>query len=230
VCGYWKITPRRSEVLHSGIPAAWIEQAERSLPDWSSRPLEIVTVSTVNRYKRQELVVRALPALIAKPGLEGLQYRIVGRCRPEQAQRLRAVARELGVEDRIHLEGLVTQERVGEFLRSARCFVLMSLAESFGLPAIEAMSLGTPVVTSDCCCMPEVCGDAAELVAVDDLDQLVDRIASVLTDPGRAERLRAAGRDNVRRFDWNVAAEGMAGCLAEIAAAGARDRARPTTA
>jgi len=87
---------------------------------------------------------------------------------------------------------------------------MMSICESFGIPAIEAMSFGTPVIVSDCCSMPEVCGKAAELVPVDDVHALADRIEGVLLNFTKAEQLRRAGLDRVVVFNWENTASRMA--------------------
>jgi len=218
VCGYHRITPRRSHVFYNGIPQAWLQRGEATVPPWHDRPPEIVTVSNVCAYKRQDLVIRALAGLIRRPGLSRLVYRIVGDCPPRYAEQLRSLAGSLGVQDHVTIEGRVPDERVEEVYGRARCFVLMSVCESFGIPAIEAMSFGTPVVTSDCCAMPEVCGDAADFVPVDDLPALEKTIERVLCDPLRAEELRQRGFQRVRRFSWHSTAERMAEVLEEIAA------------
>jgi len=79
------------------------------------------------------------------------------------------------------------------------------------------LAYGTPVVTSDCCAMPEVCGDAATLCPVDDAGVLAEGIAGVLTDADYAETLRQKGAVRVGRFRWADTAERMAGFLDQIA-------------
>jgi glycosyltransferase involved in cell wall biosynthesis len=190
-------------VFHNGIPDDWLDRAAAGVSDWSSRPMEMVTVSNVSPYKRQELVIRAMPDLVARPELAELRYRILGGVEPEYEAHLRRVIRELGLEDHVVVEGRVSDERVQEAFATARCFVLMSVCESFGIPSIEAMSWGTPVVTAACCAMPEVCGDAADLCPMDDLNELKTRLARTLTDGAHAERLRQAGLEQIKRYRWS---------------------------
>jgi glycosyltransferase involved in cell wall biosynthesis len=183
--------------------------------------MELVSVSNVSPYKRQGLVIQALPALIARPGLESLVYRVVGHRDERYHAELLDLAKRLNVSDRVRFEGRIPDEAVRDRLRSARCFVLMSVCESFGIPAIEAMSFGTPVVTSDCCAMPEVCGDGADLCPADDVAALTERLARVLTDAAHAEDLRRRGAARVAAFGWSATGARLASILDDLTAAAA---------
>jgi glycosyltransferase involved in cell wall biosynthesis len=221
ICNYHGVRAERSGVFYNGLPDCWIETAERGAvavgsSDWEGRPNELLSVSHVNAFKRQSLVIRALPALTRLPGLGDVVYRIVGPYEPGYRRELEALADEAGVAPRVVFEGSVPDARVRELLLRAKAFVLMSVCESFGIPAIEAMAGGAPVVTSDCCAMPEVCGDAADLCPPDDLQELVARLGRVLTDPAHAQSLRKRGFERVGRFRWSNTAEAMAAALEEI--------------
>lgn len=216
ICHWHQLTPTHQTVFYNGVPEAWLERLRQGTGGLEGRPMEIVTVSNVGPYKRQELVIRALPRVVERFGLKQLVYRIVGHVAADYRDHLVAVATELGVSERVIIEGRVSDERVQTCFANARCFVLMSVCESFGIPAIEAMSYGTPVVTADCCAMPEVCADAAALCPVDDVDQLAQSIGRVLTDAGYAAQLRAAGARNAARFSWPGIAACMTDCLDQI--------------
>jgi glycosyltransferase involved in cell wall biosynthesis len=86
--------------------------------------------------------------------------------------------------------------------RLAAVFVFPSLYEGFGLPPLEAMACGTPVVTSNLSSMPEVTGDAAVLVDPYDVDSIVDGMERVLRDPALSAQLRAKGIARAREFSW----------------------------
>jgi glycosyltransferase involved in cell wall biosynthesis len=215
------ITPRHARVFDNGLPEEWIERARRPLPDYAGRPMEIISVSSISPYKRQELVVRAMPELVKRPGMGELVYRIVGHHYSDAyIEGLKKMAADLGVGKQVVFEGRLPDQRMQELLQRARAFVLMSVCESFGIPAIEAMSLGTPVVTSDCCAMPEVCGKGAILSPVDDVRALAENIYRVLSDSETAEQLRRAGAENCLRFSWAKTAEQMASEFERIVAEG----------
>jgi glycosyltransferase involved in cell wall biosynthesis len=81
------------------------------------------------------------------------------------------------------------------------------LHEGFGLPVIEAMACGVPVVTSNVSALPEVAGDAAILVDPNDAGAIAKAVACLLDDPALAEKLRAAGIERARSFTWEACAE-----------------------
>lgn len=216
ICSRLHARPKRSDVFYNGVPDAWLARARQNLPPLEGRPMEIVTVSNVSPYKRQSLVIRALPRLHEVSGLEGLSYRIIGGVSDAYAAELRRLAESLGVARHVFIEGRVSDARVQEALSSARAMPLLSVCESFGIPPIEAMTFGTPVVIADCCALPEVCGDAAVRCPPDDLEALVDALRRVLTERDLSERLRTAGAQRAQHFSWTHTAEKMAACLDQL--------------
>ena len=212
ICGHHRMSPR-GDVFYNGLPESWIQRAAELPDDWHSRPMELLTVSNVVPHKRHDLVIRALPRLAADPALKALLYRIAGAISDEQRRRLEQLASSLGVGDRVVIEGRVEDERVKELLARARCFVLMSVCESFGIPPIEAMSFGVPVVISDSCALPEVVGEAGSICPADDLEQLVARIFGILKNSAEAHRLQRLGAQRVARFSWRETAAEMANTL-----------------
>ena len=88
----------------------------------------------------------------------------------------------------------------------ADLFVYPSLYEGFGLPPLEAMACGAPVITSNTSSFPEVVGDAALQIDPRDPDALADAMNAVLEDESLAATLRASGFDRVKRFSWERAA------------------------
>jgi len=111
---------------------------------------------------------------------------------------------------RVHLPGWTDGPARTELLRHAAVLAYPSLDEGFGLPLLEAMAVGTPVVAGRAGAIPEVAGDAARLVAPTDVDELAGALATVLADRPLREQLVAAGRAQLRRFSWAATAEGLA--------------------
>ena len=98
--------------------------------------------------------------------------------------------------------GCVSRDDLNVLYSFAEAFVYPSLSEGFGLPVLEAMACGAPVVTSDCSSLPEVAGDAAILVNPTDTAAIADAIARLVSDEGMRTDLRARGLTRVREFSW----------------------------
>jgi glycosyltransferase involved in cell wall biosynthesis len=116
-----------------------------------------------------------------------------GRAEAQQA------AERLGIGDRIEFLGHVPQERLAAFFRGAACLVFPTRYEGFGLPVLEAMACGTPVVASAVGAVPEVADGAAILVEQRNPVALAGGIERALAD---RERLVAAGLERAKRFTW----------------------------
>jgi glycosyltransferase involved in cell wall biosynthesis len=121
------------------------------------------------------------------------------------------------VRHQVLLLGAVTDGRKQALLAGARALAYPSLDEGFGLPILEAMAAGTPVVASTAGSIPEVAGDAALLVAPDDVDGLASALASLLDDDAERRRLAEAGRHRASRFTWADTARGMADLYSSLA-------------
>lgn len=113
------------------------------------------------------------------------------------------------VADRIHLPGFIADEDLSAVYTGASAFVYLSRYEGFGLPPLEAMACGTPVVVSDNSSLPEVVGDAGRLVPADDLSQIVDAIRSIFDDDRFAEELSRRGRERAADYTWERHVDGL---------------------
>jgi glycosyltransferase involved in cell wall biosynthesis len=105
--------------------------------------------------------------------------------------------------------GYIGADRRASLFQAARIFVLPSFEEGFGLPALEAMAAGVPVVASNRGSLPEVVGDAGLLVNPDDTDALASAIGRILSDPALWQTLRQKGFDRARQFTWDQTARDL---------------------
>ena len=116
---------------------------------------------------------------------------------------------------RVRVTGFVSEERLVELYSGAGCFLFPSLGEGFGLPPLEAMACGAPVVASDRPAVPEVTGDAALLAPPHDVEALAGHVSRVLLDGRLAAELRAAGLARARELNWTRAAAETEGVYRE---------------
>jgi glycosyltransferase involved in cell wall biosynthesis len=105
---------------------------------------------------------------------------------------------------RVVSTGYLETREIRALMSASRCLVLASLDEGFGLPVLEAMTAGLPVVCSGGSSLEEIAGGAAELIAdPGDEDAIVEALSRVVEDPERANELRVRGLERSRLFDWN---------------------------
>jgi len=114
--------------------------------------------------------------------------------------------KELGLESEIIFTGFVPDADLPHIYDRARLFVYLSLFEGFGLPPLEAMACGVPVITSNTTSLPEVVADAGITLPPRDVDAVAFAIKRVLTDPQLAASMQDAGRSRARLFSWEIAA------------------------
>ncbi len=113
---------------------------------------------------------------------------------------------QLGLQDQVTFTGYVPDEDLPALYNAASLFVFPSLYEGFGLPVLEAMACGAPVVTSNTSSLPEVAGDAALLVDPYDVQAIAAAMRRVLEDPALAEELRQKGLTRAKLFTWEKTA------------------------
>ncbi len=113
-----------------------------------------------------------------------------------------ALLERAGELEGVRLLGAVDDEDLGVLYSAARVFAYPSLAEGFGLPVLEAMACGAPVLTSNVSALPEVAGGAARLVDPLDVEAIRRALEALLTRRDERHRLRALGRERAARFSW----------------------------
>lgn len=159
-------------------------------------------------YPRKNLL-RVLGAYHALPEPAGRDYSLVlvltGASLPLK-EFMEKNSDDLGSSGVIVLHG-VSQDELARLYSSAAALVFPSLDEGFGLPVVEAMQSGCPVITSDISCLPEVAGDAAVLVDPHSVSSISDAMLRTAEDPAVAERLRKKGLLRARQFSWQKTAQ-----------------------
>ena len=114
------------------------------------------------------------------------------------------------------MPGYVSDKDLKHLMASAHCFLYPSIYEGFGLPPLEAMASGTPVITSDCASLPEVVGNAGVLLPADDAQQWTQAITSLVDDPQQYQRYVTSGVQRAALFSWKTTAEKTLNCFQKV--------------
>ena len=176
----------------------------------------VLFVSSLWSYKNCDGLLRAWA--IARNELPGRQLAIVGSGRDEKyVAELHALAAELGIADDVVFVGGVSLAETVNFYRAADVFVYPSMNETFGLPILEAMACGCPVVTSDVSAMPETAGGAAVLAAPKEPESIARAIVEA-AQPGNRDRLLDLGFARAGEFTWAATAAQTLDVYREVAA------------
>jgi glycosyltransferase involved in cell wall biosynthesis len=214
---------RRRVIDAYGLPAARVRtvlngfDAEQFSPDGPAigdggLPYVLFVGNLLPHKNLPRLVEAVARAAVRTPA----RLVVVGAGRPRAVAQLRALAERLGAA--VELRAFVPPAEVTPLLRGARALVLPSLAEGFGLPAVEAMACGTPVIAGNVSALPEVVGDAGLLVDPHDVAALADAIVRVLSNDRLRKELSARGLERAARFSWARCAGELLDIVREVAA------------
>ncbi len=170
----------------------------------------LIYVGGFNRHKNVLRLIEAMPAILA--ACPGAHLAIVGRTTGERfwdnIDELKAGAsRDARTSDRILFTGEISDEDMAELLNTAAALVMPSLWEGFGLPALEAMACGTPVLASDRGSLPEVVGEGGVFFDPGDGAELAAQAVRLLTAPGLQAGLAEKALARAGTFGWDRAAE-----------------------
>jgi glycosyltransferase involved in cell wall biosynthesis len=190
----------------------------------------VLYVGNIKPHKNLVRLIEAFHA-IRRDDLEDLKLLIIGD-EISKWPMLRRAVHEYKLHKHVRFLGYLPDDTLAILYRLASVFVFPSLYEGFGLPPLEAMASGTPVVTSNVSSLPEVAGDAAVLVDPYDTDSIVDGVRRVLTDPVLAAEMRRKGLVRAREFSWERSVAKTWNLYREIGGANqapGADVLRPTT-
>jgi glycosyltransferase involved in cell wall biosynthesis len=194
-----KITTAQLGVDPSFTPISDIEQKRRIAEKYHLPKKFILYVGLVEPRKN-------LPKLISaykKSVDNGIEHKlvVVGRYGWMYEEVFRQIE-ALNLKDNVFLAGYISQEDLPMVYNLASLFVYPTLYEGFGLPSLEAMACGLPVISTNVSSLPEIIGDAGVLVPPDDVDSLYQAIQKVLKDEKLSEDLIQKGLEQAAKFTW----------------------------
>lgn len=197
---------RKVAIAYNGSDHARRWDPTRSQLQLDKRPF-VLALGRKQAYKNGSLVWRIAEALDAR----GIDVYVAGDLDESSI-------RQFGPQKprNIRLLGRVSDDDLALALSHALCFVFPSRIEGFGLPAVEAMALGCPVIASNAPCLPEICGDAALYVDPDDRESWIAAIDRLRLHPTARLDLIAKGYRRAGRYTWRAAAETYLDLMARV--------------
>ncbi|MCH9038787.1 MAG: glycosyltransferase family 4 protein [Chloroflexi bacterium] len=170
-------------------------------------------------WKRKNVtaLIRALKEFKRRTGDDTLL--VLAGTPGNQSAEVDALAKELDVEKYIRRVGFVEDEDLPGLLRGAVAFVFPSMYEGFGLPVLEAMACGTPVIASNVTSLPEVMAGAGLLVDPTAPSTIADSMVEVSTDPDLRRRLSEQGKARAATYSWNASAKALLQAFDEVCSA-----------
>lgn len=208
---FLKVPEQKIKVIYNGVGPEFqrVEDPDvvrTSLERYAIRKPYLLAVGDICRRKNQLAIVRGFARGLSRN--KGCEHRLVmvGK-RKAYAEELLVEAGRLGLaDDRLLLPGFIPDEDLPCLYSGAELLLNTSLYEGFGLPVIEAMQCGLPVIASRASCFPEIAGDAARYVDPADPDDIADAIGEVLGDGALRNELIRAGLRRAQCFRWDATA------------------------
>jgi len=221
-----ELSPEKVRVVYPGLNPVFMqepseEEMETALRAYCLTPPYLAYIGNLHPRKNLATLLEAY-SLLCQGGLEH-QLAVIGggglgRLNNTEYRKLMFRVRDLGLEERVVFTGYVPDERLKSLLSRADMLVFPSIYEGFGLPPLEAMACGVPVITSSRSSLPEVVGDAA-LLLEDPLDpeEIAARVEAVISDEALRTGMVEKGRKRARAFTWERAAGEVLQVYDEIA-------------
>lgn len=191
-----------------------LEELEKVREKYGLPEKFILSLSTLEPRKNLRLLIETYQQMVREGSVEE-ELVLAGR----KGWKIQDLMDNLdeNVKNRIHFTGFVQDEDLPGIYSLAKLFVFPSKYEGFGLPPLEAMACGTPVLSSDAASMPEVLGDAAGYFRSGDARSLAEQMKSMLTEPDQRRAVRRLeGRKRAEQFDWNAEAQKLLAVIREL--------------
>jgi len=213
------VAEKRVHVVYAGVESRFAPQEgaelQRALMRYKIEHPFILGLGTLQPRKNFARLIRAYDHLRRQHNVP--HQLVIGGGRGWLDEDIYETIETLGLRGLVRLIGFVHDDDLPALYSAADVFAFPSLYEGFGIPVLEAMGCGTPVVTSSVSSLPEVAGDAALSVWPEDVEALANALWRIIDDGALRNELRQRGFEQVKRFTWSRAATTLLGIYAGVA-------------
>lgn len=199
---YYKIPEEKIEVVYPGIKQIESHSMNKMPSKYEIQGDFILYIGTLQPRKNLVRLIEAMSKIKDKK----ISLVVIGK-KGWQYEEILAAPEKFAVKDRIKFLDFVPDEDLPAFYQNAICYVLPSLYEGFGLPILEAMQYGCPVITSNVSSLPEAGGEAAMYFDPTSVDDIAHKIDKVVGDKGLREEMKKKGFVHIKKFSWKKSAE-----------------------
>lgn len=186
------INPDKVKVVYNGVSSAFHQDVQPYLPGFPY----IFIVGNRKLHKNED---RALRAFAQADIDKNIHVLFSGK----PSDQLVNTAKELQIEDRVKFLGRLSEDELASTYKGALCLLFPSLYEGFGLPVIEAMACGTPVITSNTTSLVEIANNSCELIDPTKIEEISKAIEKILNDIELQKKYITYGLNHVKNYKWN---------------------------
>lgn len=202
---YFNITPDKIDVVYHGVNPD-LKTIDKSIArqivkeQYNIQSPYILYLGKIEERKNIARLIEAY-SFFKQEVNEDVKLVLAGR-RHLDRQDITATIKRLGLEQDVIELGYITDEYLSELYSAAEMFVFPSLWEGFGIPILEAMACGTPVITSDVSCLPEIASDAAKLVDPLSTKSIAQSMCQIMQNASVKEKMIKDGYERIKNFKW----------------------------
>ncbi|OSN11952.1 glycosyl transferase family 1 [Lonsdalea iberica] len=195
---YYHVDPHKIAVVYNAVSGKF--SGKDNVSAGAGHDAYLLAVSSPNYHKNFHSLIEAFSQLDNKD----ITLKVVGG--GSGSFKKQNYLQELD-QSRIKFVGRVSDDDLLALYRNATAFIFPSLYEGFGIPPLEAQACGCPVISSNAASMPEVLGDSASFFSPLNIEDMGEKITSVISDPDLRSSLIQKGYENIERFSWNKSAQ-----------------------
>ncbi|HKK89384.1 MAG TPA: glycosyltransferase family 1 protein [Saprospiraceae bacterium] len=218
ICSTYSINPDKVDVVHNGFTSNFKpltqEEKEKICKEYSEGQPYFLFVGSIHPRKNIERLIGAFEMFKEQTG-SPMKLFLAGRW-AWKSEDIREKYQQSAYKEDIVATGYISEKTLGKLMSGARAFCYLSLYEGFGIPILEAMAAGIPVVTSSISSMPEVAGDAALYADPMDEKDMSRQMQRLATDEKLRHQLIEKGFERINHFDWDRSADQLYHILKEL--------------